>query len=105
MSGLTEGQVSAAKTPVGSFVEATLNYFADASEKPAIYTYEPAPGVPRTTGKSEPHSVLIRNARHAEVLSLDREGFQLVHQESAVRDFYDRAEVENIYYPEIEALL
>src|SRR5215469_6992469 len=105
MSGLAEGNVSARNIPVGSFVETTLNYFAESSEKPVIYTYEPPPGVPRTTGKSEPHSVLIRNARLAEQLSLDREGFQLVHHETAVQDFYDRAEVREIYYSEIEQLL
>jgi hypothetical protein len=105
MSGLTENHVSSENDPAGSFVEATLNYFAEASEKPVIYTYEPPPGVARTTGTSVARSVLIRNARLAEELSLDRHGFQLVHQESAVRDFYDRAEVERVYYPEIEALL
>ena len=105
MSELTESHVSSENNPAGGFVETTLNYFAEASEKPVIYTYEAAPGVPRTTRKSEAHSVLIRNARAAEELSLDRQGFQLVHQETAVRDFYDRVEVEKVYYPEIEALL
>jgi hypothetical protein len=105
MSGLTDSHVSSENNQTGRFVEATLNYFAEASEKPVIYTYEPSPGVPRTTGKSEAHSVLVRNARLAEELALDRQGFQLVHQETAVRDFYDRAEVEKVYYREIEALL
>jgi hypothetical protein len=105
MSGLTEGHVSADNIPVGSFVQATLNYLVDASEKPVIYTYEPPPAIPKTTGKSEPRSVLIRNVRLGEELSLDRQGFQLFRQETAVRDFYDRAEVEKVYYPEIEILL
>jgi hypothetical protein len=105
MSGLTQSNVSVGNTPVGSFVQATLNYFAESSEKPVIYTYEPPPGTPRTTGKSEPHSVLIRNARLAEQLSLDRQGFQLVHHETAVQDFYDRAKVQEVYYPEVEQLL
>src|SRR5690242_13477038 len=105
MSGLTQSNVSMENTPVGSFVQATLNYFAESSEKPVIYTYEPPPGIPRTTGKSEPHQVLIRNARLAEELSLDSQGFQLVHHETAVQDFYDRQEVEKVYYPEIEHLL
>jgi NAD(P)-dependent dehydrogenase (short-subunit alcohol dehydrogenase family) len=43
MSRLTEGHVSAENIPVGSFVQATLNYFAGGSEKPVIYTYEPPP--------------------------------------------------------------
>ena len=101
MSGLTESHTSAENIPVGSYVQATLNYFADGSEKPVIYTYQPPPEIPRTTGKSEPRSVLIHNARLGEELSLDRQGFQLVRQETAVHDFYDRAEVETIYYPEI----
>jgi hypothetical protein len=105
MSGLTQSNVSVENTPVGSFVQATLNYFAESSEKPVIYTYEPPPGTPRNTGKSEPHSVLIRNARLAEQLSLDRQGFQLVHHETAVQDFYDRAKVQEVYYPEVEQLL
>jgi hypothetical protein len=105
MSELTESKVSADNFAVGSFVQATLNYFAASSEKPVIYTYEPPPGIPRTTGKSEPHSVLIRNGRLAEDLSLDRQGFVLVNHETAVRDFYDRNEVERVYYPEIEVLL
>jgi len=105
MSGVTESCVSAENIPAGSFVPATLHYLVDACERPALYTYEPPPGVPRTTGKSEPRSVLIRNARLGEELSLDRQGFQLVRQETAVHDFYDRAEVEKVYYPEIEVLL
>jgi hypothetical protein len=43
MSGLTESHVSSEINQTGRFVEATLNYFAEASEKPVIYTYEPSP--------------------------------------------------------------
>jgi hypothetical protein len=78
MSGLIEGLVSVEKIPVGNFVQATLNYLIDGSEKPVIYTYEPPAGIPKTTGKFEPRSVSIRNARLGEELSLDRQGFQLV---------------------------
>ncbi len=105
MSQLTEGHVSAENIPAKSFVQATLNYLVDGSERPAIYTYEPPPGTPKTTGKFEPRSVVIRNARLGEEPSLDRQGFRLVHQQTAVRDFYDREEVEKVYYPEIEVLL
>jgi hypothetical protein len=105
MSQFTESDTSAENLPGGSFVEASLNYVAASSEKPVIYTYEPPPGVPRATGTLEPHSVPIRNARLERHLSLDRQGFQLVHQETAVHDFYDPAEVKAVYYPEIELLL
>jgi hypothetical protein len=57
------------------------------------------------TGTPEPKTVLIRNARLERDLALDRQGFQLVRHQSAVRDFYDRDEVEKVYYPEIEILL
>jgi hypothetical protein len=105
MSHLNDIDASAERLPNGSFVQATLNYFAASSEKPVIYTYEPPPGVPRSTGKSESHSVPIRNARVAGDLSLDRQGFQLVRQQTKVQDFYDPAEVKELYYPEIEVLL
>jgi hypothetical protein len=100
-----QSHASAENLPAANFVEATLNYFVVSSEKPVIYTYEPPPGVPRATGKSESHLVPIRNARLEAGLSLDRQGFQLVRQETAVRDFYDPAEVKEVYYPEIERLL
>jgi hypothetical protein len=105
MSGVSESQESAEQIAVGNSVQSTLNYFAESAEKPVLYTYEPPAGIPRMTGKSESHLVSIRNARLAEDLSLDRQGFQLVRQETAVRNFYDRAEVEQVYYPEIEVLL
>lgn len=37
--------------------------------------------------------------------SLDREGFELRHCETAVSNFYDTAEVRAVYYPEVEQLL
>jgi hypothetical protein len=87
-------------------VEATLNYLADASERPVYYAYEPPAGTPRSTGKFEPQSVQIHNARNVlDELSLDRQGFALVHRVSAVRDFYDQEEVKSVYYPEVEQLL
>jgi len=37
--------------------------------------------------------------------SMDRLGVSLAHCDSACRDFYDAAEVERVFYPEIEKLL
>jgi hypothetical protein len=89
-----------------SAVEATLNYLADGSERPVYYAYEPPAGTPRTTGTFVPQSVKIHNAREVlGDLSLDRQGFALVHQDSAVHDFYDQDEVKRVYYPEVERLL
>ncbi len=87
-------------------VEASLNYLTEASEKPIYYAYEPPAGTPKFTGQFAPHLVPIRNARAVvDELSLDREGFELTHQESAVQDFYDQEEVQRTYYPEVERLL
>ncbi|MBF2984533.1 methyltransferase, partial [Pseudomonas aeruginosa] len=50
--------------------------------------------------------VAIRNARLlAQPASLEREGFQLVREASAVGDFEDEAQVRERYYPESIALL
>jgi hypothetical protein len=87
MSGLAQSYVSAENIPIGSFVQTTLNYLVDASEKPVIYTYEPPPGIPKTTGKFELQSVLIRNARLGEEPSLDRQRFRLVHQQPRYATF------------------
>ncbi len=87
-------------------IEASLNYIEPNSEKPVYYAYEPPAGTPRSTGKFVAHSVPIRNAREVvRDLSLDKQGFQLTHQETAVRDFYDQEEVKTAYYPEVERLL
>ena len=96
----------AAGNRAGIPIEASLNYLEPSSEKPVYYTYEPPAGTPRSTGKFVAHSVPIRNAREVvRDLSLDKQGFQLTHQETAVRDFYDQEEVKTAYYPEVERLL
>jgi hypothetical protein len=41
----------------------------------------------------------------AGALSLDHEGFELRHHETAAPDLYDDAAIEAVYYPEIDALL
>ena len=52
------------------------------------------------------HPVPIHDGRAiGQRLSLDRQGFELRHHETAVSNFYDPAEVRAIYYPEVERLL
>jgi len=54
----------------------------------------------------EPHSLPIHDIRPiGETVSLDREGFALVRQNSSVKDFYDEDEVRSVYYPEAERLI
>jgi hypothetical protein len=89
-----------------SWVEAELNYLARTTERPRTYTYEPPAGVSRSTAGNAPHRVAIADARPiSSSLSLDAQGFGLVRHRSAVKDFYDEAEVKATYYPEAERLL
>ncbi len=87
-------------------VDAALNYQAETSERPVTYQYTPPPGVPQTTRKSDPRMIAIYDARPiADDLSLDGQGFALIHHQSTVTDFYDEEQVRRIYYPETERLL
>ena len=87
-------------------VDAVLNYIAPTPEKPRSYTFDPPPGVERISAKYENHTLRIHDLRPAAAaLSLDEEGFLLVPHRSAVRDFYDDAEVRTAYYPEIAELV
>ncbi len=50
----------------------------------------------------KPHDVTIHDMRPLQgELSFDRNGFVLVKQTSACRDFYDADEVERVYIPEV----
>jgi len=87
-------------------VQASLNYLAPLSEKPYLYTYTPPEGVAATNRQTAQHSVAVHNARTiVDRLSLDREGFAVVRDASAVSNFYDEAQIKSIYYPECERIL
>src|SRR3979490_3565038 len=89
-----------------SFVTAELNYLTPYADRPRTYTFEPPSGEPRSNIVPEPHSLPIHDIRPiGEAVSLDREGFALVRQNSEVKDFYDEDEVRSVYYPEAEPLL
>jgi hypothetical protein len=90
--------------PVLAGVEGEFNYLAAMTEEPHNYTYDPPPGVARSNAVYEPHRLFVRNARPISAL-LDREGFALVRQESAVKDFYNEDELRETYYPEAARLV
>jgi hypothetical protein len=88
------------------YVEAELNYLAPMTARPRYLAYEPDPGEPRSNMAHEAHLVRIHDMRPlAAEISLDREGFELVEQRSAVRDFWDEDEIRRVYYPEAERLI
>ena len=87
-------------------VRAPINYLGKMDEKPYSYNYTPPPGAIQTNRRTEPEIVAVHDARPvATHLSLDREGFAVVHDESAVSNFYDENEIRTLYYPECERLL
>jgi len=94
-----------AVTDVRSVV-APLNFLVPMAEKPVAYNYEPPPGIPVRTGQRETHRVPIRDARPMiDQLSLDREGFVLLHKQTAVTDFYNEVQIKAVYYPECERVM
>lgn len=86
---------------------ATLHYLKRGPEKPVRYVFDPPAGVPQWNGIDDPREIRIEDARGRErEFSLDRNGFQLVHSASKVKDFYATPdEVARVYYPELETLL
>jgi len=78
-------------------VEARIKYVV-AGEKAVFY--------PTSREKSywpaDEHIMPVENMRlHADTLSLEKNGFVLVRQPTAVRNFNDADEIHRVYYPEI----
>ena len=78
----------------------------DRRSGPHIYTYDPPEGVAKTNIVNEPHTVPIFDMRPiADGLNLDVQGFALVDAPTAVQDFYDEAQLRDVYYREAEELV
>jgi hypothetical protein len=89
-----------------SYVEGDLNYMAPMAERPRYLAYDPEPGEPRSNMTYDTHKMQIRDMRPIQhELDLDHEGFGLVEQRTAVKDFWDDDEVRRVYYPEAEQFL
>jgi len=87
-------------------ITAPLNFIEPMAEKPYSYNYEPPPGVPLRNTKEETHTVTVLDGRAvADKLSLEREGFVLLHRPTAAKDLYDEAEITEVYYPECARLI
>src|ERR1700742_3259670 len=88
------------------FVTGELNYLAPTPGKPRTYAFDPPPGEPKSTALPEPHHVPIFDGRLiAKGFSLDREGFELVRHPTAVKNFYEEAEIKRVYYPAVEGFM
>jgi len=87
-------------------IEAPLTFLEPMAEKPFSYNYEPPPGMPARNGRLIEHQVTVHDARPVnDALSLDREGFVLLHHKTAAADFYDEEVIKSVYYPECERLM
>ena len=86
-------------------VESMLNYLAPMSERPVYWLTKPPDGA-SWRPKGDRRVLPIHDARVvAPAPSLDREGFALVHHETAVLNLYDPGAVRRVYYPEMEKLV
>ena len=80
-------------------VEATINYVAHGS---CVNRRFVAPGVEHNTGRYEAHRVPVRDGRSVQSeFSLDIQGFALAERPSAVSDFFDKEQVEQLYPAEV----
>src|SRR5581483_10526240 len=85
--------------------QAEITYTRDTGEKLVNETFGPNNIRRRTSGTEEKHLVEIANGREARELALDANGFVLVEQRTAMRDFFDLGELKRVYYPEVAALV
>ncbi|MHA1152285.1 MAG: CmcJ/NvfI family oxidoreductase [Alphaproteobacteria bacterium] len=87
-------------------VRAPLTFIVPQDSKPSFHSAALTGGLPKIFFETEDREVTIRDMRPlADGLSLDRQGFELRHHQTAVADLYDDAAIEDAYEPEIEALL
>ena len=87
-------------------VSVDIPYIVDTGEKLVNETFGPNSIRRRRTGTQELRRVTVRNGRLvADQLSLDKQGFIFVEHKTKVTDFFDAAQLESVYYPEVEQLI
>ncbi len=95
------------RVSTGEAVRAEIIYTPDDGKRHQVFI--PPEGTATETRRSHPDqpvTVSIRDGRaDADSFDLDRSGFAFRTVATGVRDFHDPAEVEQTYYPELEALL
>ena len=87
-------------------IEANVVYTVRTGETPVDETFGPGAKLARTEGKHEERLVAIRDGRPVRgEFRLERNGFEFVDHETAMRDFQDQDELRSVYYREIEQLV
>ncbi len=101
MAGLDPAVVDALPS-----VRAAVNYLVPTDEKPYAHVSTVPPGVPPRREVIEAVEVTIRDVRPiAGSLTLDDQGFVLRRHPTAVTDFYDAAQLRDLYRDEVAALV
>ncbi|MBT3558934.1 MAG: methyltransferase [Rhodospirillales bacterium] len=88
-------------------IKTELGYLIPTREKPIYVASEAGAGAQLDiSAKFKPHPVTIHDARDINPApTLDREGFALLDHDSAVTDFYDDAQVRDVYEQEAADLV
>jgi hypothetical protein len=87
-------------------VKAKVQFAVKSSEPYVSLVQEMGAGPDKRSGVYQEHEIVVRNGRpDAGRYSLDREGFLLLRSGTAVKDFYDDAEVRRVYHPEMDRLV
>ncbi len=90
----------------GEILAAEIPYVVNTGEKLINETFGPNNIRRRRTGIQEMKRVNIHNGRvHLDQLSLDGTGFILVQHSTKVTDFFDRDQIQSIYFAEVERLI
>ena len=87
-------------------ITAEIPYTVDTGEKLVNETFGPNNIRRRRTGTVDLRPMGIEDGRAAaSELTLERNGFVLVEHRTAVKDFFDAAELQSVYFPEVEELI
>jgi hypothetical protein len=91
--------------PHAAYVTAGLGYLLPQNQKPYTYMFQPPDGQPWTNCDYGLPECRIHDARRVpSAIGLETSGFELCDAPTAVGDFHDAQQVNDIYYREVEAL-
>jgi hypothetical protein len=87
-------------------ITAHIPYTVDNGERLVNETFGPNNIRRRRTGTQKPRPMPVENGREtSEAFGLDTHGFVFVRHPTAMKDFFDAAELKAVYYPEVERLI
>ena len=87
-------------------VTVDIPYTLDTGEKLVNESFGPNNIRRRRVGTDELKAMTVQNGRLvADRLSLDEQGFVFLEHKTKVADFFDPAQLQSIYYPEVEHLI